>query len=78
MLMSEEQVTTVEARKEFGRLVDAAHYSGECTVITKNGEPRAALVPYAWYRGHAGADPGADLSAEMSRTVSIGDRESST
>jgi prevent-host-death family protein len=30
--------------------VEIAHYQGECTVITKNGEPRAALVPYEWFR----------------------------
>lgn len=60
MLMSEAEFTTVEARKEFGRLVDAAHYSGDATVITKNGEPRAVLVSYAWYResaGRVGASP---------------------
>jgi len=41
-----------QARKELGSLVDAAHYSGECTEITKGNsrEVGAVLVPRAWYR----------------------------
>lgn len=36
-----------EVREQLGRRVDAAHFLGEATVIEKNGEPRAVLVPYA-------------------------------
>lgn len=67
----DERKPVSEAREELGHLVDIAHFSGEVTVITKNGEPRAALVPYSWYReaetrqrqtvGQPGAVPGADL-----------------
>lgn len=39
-----------EAREEFGRLVDIAHFQDEWTIITKNGEPRAVIVNYEWYR----------------------------
>lgn len=39
-----------EAREEFGRLVDAAHFQDDWTVLTKNGEPRAVIVSYEWYR----------------------------
>jgi antitoxin (DNA-binding transcriptional repressor) of toxin-antitoxin stability system len=38
-----------ELRQDLGRRVDAAHFLKEATVITKNDEPRAALVPYEWY-----------------------------
>lgn len=38
-----------EVRDQLGKRVDAAHYGGETTVITTNGERRAVLVPYAWY-----------------------------
>lgn len=48
--MSDEYVGIVELREQAGRLVDNAHFRGECTVITKNGEPRAVVVPYEWYR----------------------------
>lgn len=60
-----------EAREEFGRLVDAAHFQDDWTVLTKNGEPRAVIVSYEWYReaesrrtalvaGAAGAEAGAE------------------
>ena len=29
--------------------IEAAHFRGEPTIITKNDEPRAVLVSYAWY-----------------------------
>lgn len=36
-----------EARDQLGRLLDAAHYAGEVTVISRQGEPWAAIVPLA-------------------------------
>jgi prevent-host-death family protein len=44
-----ETLTARELRDHLGRRIDAAHFLGEPTVITKNGEPRAVLVPYDWY-----------------------------
>lgn len=42
-----------ETRVELSRLVEAAHFRSEPTVITKNGDPRAVLVPYAeWLAEH--------------------------
>lgn len=38
-----------EVRDSLGKRVDAAHYTGETTIITTNGEPRAALVPLSEY-----------------------------
>lgn len=38
----------VDLRPVLGDRVDAAFYSGEPTVITKKGKPRAGLVPYEW------------------------------
>lgn len=43
--MGTETASLREVRDSLGRRVDAAHYRGDITVITKNGEPRAALVP---------------------------------
>jgi antitoxin (DNA-binding transcriptional repressor) of toxin-antitoxin stability system len=46
------QVAVSDARKEIGKLVDAAHYAGHHTILAKNEEPRAVLVPYRWYIEH--------------------------
>jgi prevent-host-death family protein len=45
--MSEEHMGIRDLRDQLGKRVDAAHFLGEATVIEKNGEPRAVLVPYA-------------------------------
>jgi prevent-host-death family protein len=34
-----------EARDQLGRLIDAAHYTGEITIVSRQGEPWAAIVP---------------------------------
>lgn len=34
-----------ELREQLGKRVDAAYYLGETTIITKNGQPRARIVP---------------------------------
>lgn len=44
------QVAVSDARKEIGKLIDAAHYAGQHTILAKNDEPRAVLVPYEWWR----------------------------
>jgi prevent-host-death family protein len=36
-----------ELRDNLGKRIDAAHFLGEHTIVKKNGEPRAVLVPYA-------------------------------
>lgn len=66
------QVGVEDLRGELGKRVDVAHFQGEVTVVTKNGEPRAVLVPYDWYREAEarrqsmtvppGAEAGADLN----------------
>jgi len=38
----------VDLRPILGDRVDAAYYTEQPTVITKQGKPRAGLVPYAW------------------------------
>jgi predicted GIY-YIG superfamily endonuclease len=35
------------ASESVGRLIDAAHYAGEITIITRHGEPWAAIVSLA-------------------------------
>lgn len=46
--MATESISLREARDSLGKRVDAAHYRGDITVITKNGERRAAIVPIAF------------------------------
>ena len=54
-----------ELRARFGDRIAAAQYCQEPTVVTKNGTPRAVLVPYCWYeellrlRAEAAATTGA-------------------
>lgn len=43
------QIAVSEARKELGKLVDAAHYADERTILAKNDQPRAVIVSYRWY-----------------------------
>lgn len=51
--MSEEQSMGIrDLRAELGHRIDAAYFHNEPTIVTKNGEPRAVLVPYAWYEQH--------------------------
>jgi prevent-host-death family protein len=38
-----------ELREQLGHRIDVAHYKGEATVITKNGQPRAALISHEQY-----------------------------
>jgi prevent-host-death family protein len=43
-------VTTMgarEFREKLGQRIDAAHWKGEPTIVEKNGDPRAVLIPYA-------------------------------
>lgn len=50
MDMADETLGIADARDQLPRLVENAHFRRECTVITKNGEARAVVVPYDWYR----------------------------
>jgi prevent-host-death family protein len=45
--MDVKHMGTKDLRDQLGRRVDAAHFLGEPTVVTSNGEPRAVLVSYA-------------------------------
>jgi prevent-host-death family protein len=47
---------TRDARAELGRLVDEAHFRNSHVILTKNEEPRAVLVPYAWWKENQGED----------------------
>lgn len=44
---TETTMTVREARDQLGRLLDAAHYAGEITIVTRQGEDWAAIVPLA-------------------------------
>lgn len=41
-------MTVREFRASVGRRIDEAYFHEEPTVVSKNGERRAALVPYSW------------------------------
>jgi prevent-host-death family protein len=42
-----------ELRDNLGSRIDAAHFLHEPTIITRNGEPRAVLIPYSeWLALH--------------------------
>jgi hypothetical protein len=43
-------------RDQLGKRVDAAHYGDEFTIVTNINEPRAVLVPYAWFVAMAQPD----------------------
>lgn len=45
-----QQMGIRDFRAEITERVEAAHFRNEPTVVTKNGEPRAALVPYSWLK----------------------------
>ncbi|MEY9212631.1 type II toxin-antitoxin system Phd/YefM family antitoxin [Thermobifida halotolerans] len=47
-----DELATNELRDQLGRRIDQAHYRGEHTIVKKNGEPRAVLVPYQWWQKH--------------------------
>lgn len=52
---TERTVTVREARDQLGRLLDAAHYAGDVTIVTRQGEPWAVIAPLDAVRG--AADP---------------------
>jgi antitoxin (DNA-binding transcriptional repressor) of toxin-antitoxin stability system len=54
---------TRELRTQIGHRVDAAHFLGEPTVVEKNGEPRAVLVPYSWWLEKADGKDSPGLTA---------------
>jgi prevent-host-death family protein len=51
-----ETIATNDLRNQLGRRIDEVHFRGEHLVVEKNGEPRAVLVPYTWWRDHGPAD----------------------
>ena len=42
-------VSAVQARKQFGELLDKAFYRNESFVVERSGEPRAVIVPLQEY-----------------------------
>jgi prevent-host-death family protein len=46
-----------DLRPIIGKRVDAAHFADEATIITKNGQPHAAIVSYETYRSLTEEDP---------------------
>jgi prevent-host-death family protein len=38
-------VTSMEARKNFGKMLEEVHYRGDMFVIGRKGKPMAAIVP---------------------------------
>ncbi|MEO3767454.1 hypothetical protein [Streptomyces sp. B8F3] len=48
--MSTERIATNDLRAQLGRRIDGAYFRDAHLIIEKNGEPRAALVPYGWWQ----------------------------
>lgn len=46
----EKTMPLVEVRDSLGHRVDEAHFRDERTIITKNGQPRAALISFETYQ----------------------------
>jgi len=46
----ERRLSTVEARKSFSRLVNAAHFKGERVIVERHGAPMAVLLGIDEYR----------------------------
>lgn len=48
--MEDITMSIVDLRKDLSGRIEAAHFRNEPTIIrnAKRGEPRAALIPYAW------------------------------
>ncbi|WP_329084622.1 MULTISPECIES: type II toxin-antitoxin system Phd/YefM family antitoxin [unclassified Streptosporangium] len=44
-----ERMSVRQLRDWLGRRIDVAHFTGEPTIVERHGEPRAVLVPYAWW-----------------------------
>jgi prevent-host-death family protein len=43
--MQKATYTAFEARRKFGKVLDAVGFRGDAVVVEKNGEPLAAIVP---------------------------------
>jgi len=54
----DEHLSIEDLRGKLGDRVDAAHFAGEVTVVTRGhkAEPRAVLVPYEWWTARAGKE----------------------
>lgn len=57
------EVGVTEARDQLGELVNRAAYGDERIVLTRHGQPVAALVPIALLDQLADAEDAADLAA---------------
>ncbi|MET8390275.1 hypothetical protein ABZV14_45685 [Streptosporangium canum] len=44
-----ERMVVSAVREHIGDRANAAHYLGEHTIVERNGQPFAALVPYTWW-----------------------------
>ncbi|MEV4185831.1 hypothetical protein AB0J28_30845 [Streptosporangium canum] len=44
-----ERMDVSAVREHIGDRANAVHYLGEHTIVERNGQPFAVLVPYAWW-----------------------------
>ena len=44
-----DEIGIEQARHQLGEIVDRARYTGEATLLTRQGKPAAIVVPVDWY-----------------------------
>ena len=48
-ILKKNVVSAVQARQQFGELLDKAYYRSQSFVVERSGQPRAAIVPMRQY-----------------------------
>lgn len=55
--MDETRLGVQDFRLQLRDRIDAALERGEHTIVTRNGRPVGAYVPFAWYEHHLPSEP---------------------
>ena len=59
-----------DARKVLGEIIDAGRIHGRPVLLTRNGKPRAVVVPVKWYEARRrDDDPKVDGECSLARNA---------